>query len=82
MQANDVLEEKRLMQIELKTTDGDSELDPEIVFKQSEKNDDEEEDDEEEFEEDGESTPLDSSSGVGQDKASNCIQTEISGRSN
>jgi len=66
----------------LKTKDGDSELDPEVVFKQSEKEDDSDEDEEDEFEDDGDSTPLESSSGVGQDKASNYIQTENSGRSN
>lgn len=70
------------MQVVLHTKDGDSEMDPEVVFNQSEKDDENDEDDEDEIEEDGESTPLDSSSGVGQDKASNCIQTEISGRSN
>jgi hypothetical protein len=44
----------------LKTKDGDSELDPEVVFKQSEKEDDSDEDEEDEFEDDGDSTPLES----------------------
>lgn len=52
MQANDVFEEKRLMQTVQKTKDGEDELDPEVVFKQSEKeeeNDEDHDEDEEEF---------------------------------
>ena len=67
------------------TADGEEELDPELLYIQSEKEDsnrdedeEENEDDEEDFEEDeGESSLQDSSSGIGtREKASNCIQTE------
>lgn len=82
MQEEDVLEEKRLMQIRLLTKEGEDELDPELVFKQSEKedsnrDDEDDDDDDDDFEEDESSTPL-SSSGVGRtEKQSNCIQTDI-----
>lgn len=33
MQEEDVLEEKRLMQVRLFTKEGEDELDPEVVFK-------------------------------------------------
>lgn len=85
MQEADVQEEKMLMQTKLYTKDGEEELDPELLYIQSEKEDsnrdedeEENEDDEEDFEEDeGDSSLQDSSSGIGtREKASNCIQTE------
>lgn len=69
MQANDVEEEKRLMQTVQKTKDGEDEMDPDVVFKESEKdeeaNEDDEDENEEEFPEDDGTSEPESSSGVG-----------------
>lgn len=69
MQSNDVEEEKRLMKTVQKTKDGEDEMDPDVVFKESEKdedaNEDDEDENEEEFPEDDGTSELESSSGVG-----------------
>jgi len=75
MQEDDVDEEKRLMETVQQTKDGEDELDPEVVFAESEKEDeeDDENDNDDEFDDDDESSPVDSSSGNAEEMVTNVI---------
>lgn len=72
MQEDDMVDEKRLMQIRLVTKEGEDELDPELLFvedeKDSNKDSDDDEEEEDDFEEDDDTSTPQSSSGVKNDQ--------------